>query len=840
MRALRLICAGAAISACVAIFPLSAQEPDLNAQVAARFQRMAQAQGPDVWNEALALEELGSAAAPEMARLLEASTNPQVKVAAAKALLGLMADEQRAVAIRALKDTVRGNAPRELRIHACDLLTTYAQKNDTQSLVRAFDEITDPIVRCHLLRMLHHKGRWPQARRELRKMLGSDDFAVKAEAALALASPEVGNAELVRPLLRQLKDEPSERGRRARAYLEQDDLLSKQEKYAGLEDRDDILKLKDKKIADLQGELAAAKADAAKGGPAKGAGGGSDFPGVKILDEIFTRIREGYVDEKKTEIEDLVDNAARGLVDGLDPFSSYMSVRELESFNSSMGQRYGGVGAVVQMDRKTGFLTIQQLFYGNPAHKAGLRALDKIVRVGDVETKGKTVTDLVKILKGPENTPVKVIVRPFFGGEDVEKTIVRQEVTVKSVHTAMLPGKLGYLQLQQFGGLGIEEVEEGLQELEQAGMQGLIIDLRGNPGGYLNAAVLIADKFLNDDQLVTYSQGRKGTRYGFKTEDGGPRVKQARVAQPKHPDYPIVVLINEDSASASEIVSGALQAHGRALLVGETSFGKGSVQNVFPLESAGGKAALRMTIAYYYLPDGRLIHRKRDVETWRFLQQVRAQIGAWEADGVVTEQQAKTMLERFKEAPGGVEPDFRVVQTDLTPLQQEAFGVILEKQLIEDYIRTHWQQHKATFHALAQDDQFKPESYPDFESLWTQTLKLLEGKDEAKAAFTKDDLRVIVRSHVRRFAQDDLERILVGDFQQDRQLQAGIVVLAEQAGIDLNQPSLAFLKERFPQGVERTRKPKGEGEPEAPKDDEPKKDGPKKDGPKKDEGRDFK
>lgn len=817
MRALRLIAAGAAISA-VAILPLLAQEPDLDAQVADRFQRLAQAQGQDVWDEALALENLGKEAAPAIARSLEKSTAPQVRVAAAKALLSMMADAQRASAIRALKDTVRGNAPRDLRVLACDLLTAHASKNDVRSMIRALDEITDPIVKAHLLRTLHHRGRWPRARRELRKLLNSDDFSVKAAAALALASPEIGNVELVRPLLRQLKDEPSDRGRRARAYLEQDDLLSKLEKYEGLEERDDILKLKDKKIADLQGKLAQAKAEAAKGGGAASGGGGGDFPGAKLLDEIFTRIREGYVDEKKTKVEDLVDHAASGLVDGLDPFSSYMSARELESFNSSMGQRYGGVGAVVQMDRKTGYLTIQQLFYGNPAHKAGLRALDKIISVEGTETKGKTVTELVKILKGPENTPVKVMVRPFFGGEDVEKTIVRQQVTVKSVHTAMLPGKLGYLQLQQFGGLGIEEVEEGLKALEGQGMQGLVLDLRGNPGGYLNAAVMIADKFLNDDQLVVYSQGRKGTRYGFRTEDAGPRVKQARVAQPKHPDYPIVVLVDEGSASASEIVSGALQAHGRAQLVGQTTFGKGSVQNVFPLQSVGGKAALRMTIAYYYLPDGRLIHRKRDVETWRFLQQMRAQIEAWKADGVVTDQQAKDMLDRFKEPPGGVEPDYAVEQQELTPLQQEAYALILEKQLVEEYIRTHWLEHRAKYHELAKSDQFKPELYPDFDGLWAKAQKLLEANEEAKAAFTREDLRVLVRASVRRFAQDDLERILVGDFQQDRQLQAGVLILAEQLGVDMSAPELSFLKKRFPEGVARTRKPKGEGEGEGERD----------------------
>jgi C-terminal peptidase prc len=813
MRALRIFAAGAAISAC-GLFPLLAQDapaqPDVSAQVADRFQRLGQAQGEGIWNEAMALEALGIEAAPEIARRLDKATNPGVRLAAAKALLGMDADAQRATAIRALKDVVRGNAGRSLRTLACDLLTQHAHKNDVKPLIRALDQITDPIVKTHLLRTLHHKGRWPRARRELRKLLKSDDFAVKAEAALALASPEIGNVELVRPILRQLKGEPSERGRRAKAYLEQDDLLSKLEKYEGLEETSDILKLKDKKIADLKGKVAQLEAAAKKGTPkATGGGGGGDFPGGKLLDEIFTRIREGYVDEKKTKIEDLVDKAASGLVDDLDPFSSYMSARQLESFNQSMGQRYGGVGAVVQMDRKTGFLTIQQLFYGNPAHKAGLRALDKIIQVEGTTTKGKTVTELVKILKGPENTPVKVIVRPFLGGEDRETTIIRQQVTVKSVQTAMLPGKIGYLQLQQFGGLGVQEVEAGLKKLEGQGMQGLVLDLRGNPGGYLNAAVLIADKFLNDDQMVTYSQGRKGTRYGFKTVDGGPRVKQSRVAQPKHPDYPLVVLINGDSASASEIVSGALQAHGRAALVGETSFGKGSVQNVFPLQSVGGKAALRMTIAYYYLPDGRLIHRKRDAATWRFLQRVRAQINGWKADGVINEDQAKKMLERYKDAPGGVEPDYAVDQPELSADQQEAYAIILTAQIAEAYIQLNWKEHQKTFHALAQSDGFDPSRYPGFEGLWAEAQTLLEKNEAAKKAFTKEDLRVILRASVRRFAQDDFERILVGDFQQDRQLQAGMVVLSEEAGIDTGAVAeLKFLKERFPEGVKKTRKPK--------------------------------
>ena len=309
--------------------------------------------------------------------------------------------------------------------------------------------------------------------------------------------------------------------------------------------------------------------------------------------------------------------------------------------------------------------------------------------------------------------------------------------------------------------------------------------------------------------MVTYSQGRKGTRYGFKTVDGGPRVKQSRVAQPKHPDYPLVVLINGDSASASEIVSGALQAHGRAALVGETSFGKGSVQNVFPLQSTGGKAALRMTIAYYYLPDGRLIHRKRDAATWRFLQQVRAQINGWQADGVINDEQAKKMLERYKDAPGGVEPDYAVDQLELTHDQQEGYALILTAQIAETYIQKNWKEHQKTFHALAKSDGFETSRYPGFDELWAKAQKLLEANEEAGKVFTKEDLRVILRASVRRFAQDDFERILVGDFQQDRQLQAGMLLLSEQAGIDTaTVAELKFLKDRFPEGVKKTRLPK--------------------------------
>ncbi len=778
----------------------------LAAKVEEIFQRMQQAQGPGLWDHSLALQELGAGAAGEVARRLD-SAPPASKVAAAKAILaGDAADTHRGAAITALKEVIRAGTSRELGVRAADLLTAYGLRTEVRPLMRDVDQIHDPFVKIHLLRALRVQGRFPQAERKLREYLTSDDFAVQCEAALVLASPEIGNVAVAKPILSKLKNEPTDRGRQARAYLEMDDMLSQLEKYAGLEDRDDLLKARDREIAHLKGEIAKIQAQMRAG---SGGAAAADVPGGELLKELVERVRTMYVDEDKAKVEELIDAAAAGLVDSLDPFSSYMNEKAVNEFNRSIQQRYGGIGAVVQMDRKTGFLSIQRPIYGNPAHKAGLRSLDQVTEVEGTSTKGKTVQELVQILKGPEGTPVKVKVQPFFGGDEREVEITRAQITLKSVRWDMLPGDIGYIQLSQFGHLATLEVEEALRDLESRGMKGLILDLRGNPGGLLSAAVEIADKFLEDDQLVVYSEGRKGTRYGARQEDGGPSVRRRRLQQPKHPDYPLVVLIDEHSASASEIVSGALQAHERAELVGNTTFGKGSVQNIFPLESMGDKAALRMTIAYYYLPDGRLIHRSRHVESWRFREQVRSEIGRWQQEGLINETQAKELLDQYAAEPGGVEPDYKVEQTQFTAAQTRAFGLILDLDLLEQYIRDYWTKHKDLFHTLARFDHFEPKRYPDFEALWA---KVQESLDQAsKKAMTENDLRILLRSWVRRFTQDDLARELTSDYQEDRQLQAALLLIAEKTGQDIGKlGQLAFIANNFPDGVAHTRKPEEE------------------------------
>ncbi|MBX3467873.1 MAG: S41 family peptidase [Planctomycetes bacterium] len=798
---------------------LRAQEAQVGRQVQEILARMDQSQGDAVWDQALALERLGPGASRELAQRVDAARGA-TKLAMAKALLVLAdgADEAgQAAAVRALKDVVRDqNAARELRVRACDLLTRYAKPADVQGMSRDLDQVRDPYVKIALLRTLRQRGRNQQAGRTLQEYLASEDVGVRAEAALALA--EIGNVDAAREVLNQLRAEPTERGRRAAAYLEQDKLLGKLERFGAVENQDELVRMRDRQITNLEGELEKLRQQLRSGLPAEGQGGGAAVPGQALLNEIFTRIREQYVDEKKVELQKLIDAAAGGLVDHLDPFSSYMNEDMLKGFNESIRQNYGGIGAVVQMDRKSGFLTIQRPIYGNPAHKAGLRTLDRIVEVEGQSTKGKTVSELVEVLKGPAGTPVTVKVQPFLGGPERTVAIKRDQITLSSVRFDMLPGQVGYVQLAQFGSFASQEVEAALKELERRGMKGLILDLRGNPGGLLSAAVEIADKFLDDDKLIVYSEGRKGTRFGARQEDGGPAVAHRRRLQAKHPDYPLVVLIDEGSASASEIVAGALQAHGRALLVGKQTFGKGSVQNIFPLESVGEKAALRMTIAYYYLPDGRCIHRERDVETWKFVERIRGEIERWKQDGKLNDAQAKELLEQYEQPPGGVEPDYRVDAQVLTPEKQRAYAMILDLQLIEEYIQAQWATSRDAFHGLVNHDGFDVARYPGFEALWTKVQEKLD--EAARKTFDKNDLRLLVRSYVRRFVQDDVERVLTSDFQEDRQLQAALMIMAEQVGQPLDKvPELSFIGKTYPDGVTRTREAGKPGQGGAPERD---------------------
>ena len=323
----------------------------------------------------------------------------------------------------------------------------------------------------------------------------------------------------------------------------------------------------------------------------------SEIPLQKIQEftEILERVKSDYVEE--IDDEKLLENAIRGMLSGLDAHSSYLDPDQFREMQVSTSGRFGGLGIEVQMEG--GFVKVVAPIDDTPAQRAGLEPGDLIIRLDDKQVKGMTLSDAVDVMRGEPGTSITLTVvregrdAPFT--VDIERDIIR----VTSVRSRMLDDDFGYIRVSQFNAEASKNFREHLDELKGENgreLRGLVLDLRNNPGGLLTAAVEISD-YLLDGGLVTYTEGRaEGTRQDFNASSGD-LLNGA----------PIVVLINGGSASASEIVAGALQANGRGIIMGFDSFGKGSVQTIMPMP---GGDALKLTTARYFTPDGRNIEAK--------------------------------------------------------------------------------------------------------------------------------------------------------------------------------------------------------------------------------------
>ena len=314
------------------------------------------------------------------------------------------------------------------------------------------------------------------------------------------------------------------------------------------------------------------------------------YEDLKAFTQAMELIKRNYVEVPDTK--ELIQGAIRGMVASLDPHSSYMNEKQFKEMNMDIRGEFTGVG--IQIGVKNQQLTIIAPIEDTPGYRAGLAAGDKIMKINDEWTKDLTIEQAVDKMRGPRGTSVRLLIYREGWDKPREFKIVRDVIKVVSVKSRMLDNDIGYVKIIQFQGQTAEELEKALKTLEAKGMKKLIIDLRNDPGGLLDASVDVSSKFMPKDKLVVYLQGRQANdRKDFLTTGGDiPRT------------YPIVVLVNTGSASASEIVAGALQDSKRALIVGTQTFGKGSVQTVFPLESGGG---LRLTTAKYYTPSGRSI-----------------------------------------------------------------------------------------------------------------------------------------------------------------------------------------------------------------------------------------
>ena len=312
---------------------------------------------------------------------------------------------------------------------------------------------------------------------------------------------------------------------------------------------------------------------------------------IDLFGEVLEKIKKEYVDE--IDQADVMDSAINGVLQSLDPYSAYMSPELFKSMQTESKGEFGGLGIEIGME--AGVVKVISPISDTPAEKAGIKAGDYIVRINNEQVQGKTLMEAVKLMRGPVGSNIELTVRRKGIKKSLTFTVQRQIIEVKSVESKILGNKknIGYIKLKSFNENSDKQFIKKIKKYENQKLIGYIIDLRNNPGGLLNQAVAITDFFLEKGEIVS-TKGRKisETRKFFARTGDGIKGK------------PIIVLINGGSASASEIFAGALKDHKRAIILGENSYGKGSVQSIIPLQNGGG---IRLTISKYYLPSGKSI-----------------------------------------------------------------------------------------------------------------------------------------------------------------------------------------------------------------------------------------
>ena len=313
---------------------------------------------------------------------------------------------------------------------------------------------------------------------------------------------------------------------------------------------------------------------------------------MEVFTDSITLIQNNYVDE--IEPKKLIHGAIKGMLSSLDPHSQFMEPDFYKEMKVQTEGEFGGLG--IEIGIKDELLTVISPIDGTPAYEAGIKAGDKIVKIEKEITRGISIMDAVGKLRGKPGTKVTITILREHEKKLLDFTIERAIIKIQSIKDVrILEDNIGYIRLTEFQEKTPKDLEDALLKLEKEGMDSLILDLRNNPGGLLNVAVLVSDKFLPGGKMIVYTKGRiKGQDLEFKSHDNL-----------THPDYPIVVLVNEGSASASEIVAGAIQDNHRGIIVGTKTFGKGSVQTVIELKDG---SAIRLTTSKYFTPSGRSIH----------------------------------------------------------------------------------------------------------------------------------------------------------------------------------------------------------------------------------------
>jgi C-terminal peptidase prc len=627
----------------------------------------------------------------------------------------------------------------------------------TEALTQMLDEPLAASLKVAVARTLYRVGKVrPKiaAHDVLIAALDSDDFDVAAQAALALA--EIGDFDASRSILRTLTADPGMVGQLARAHLS---TANKIEYY-------------DNKIY-RQSRKGSDSLRALPGGEQFTQGLGS----LDVLEELIDKIQKHHLlGDKLTDAagrEKLITSAAKGMLMALDPHSTYFSSAEFGRWIMDLKRHYAGIGAYVDTINQS--FTITKPIYSGPAYAAGLQSGDQIHKVDGWDTFNQPNDEIIKRLKGEPGTEVTIAVYRKGWQKTIDYVIAREVIDIDSVNFERLPGDIGYAEVLSFADTTSSELRRALMNMDAEGMRGMILDLRNNSGGYLEEAVRICSLFLDPSLLVVYTEGREVDRQNFST----------KVVTGMSEPYrgPLVVLVNERSASASEIVAGCLQEYGRATVVGTTTYGKGSVQQAMPLDSRPGDTLLtdlnhngaydpgdqyddkngdskysypvnlKITNARYYLQSGRSLHTERDLD-WRVIEK------------------------------GGVQADVEVEFVGIPGWQNHEWAQLLDRlgetQPFKVYVQETFPLHQDLFHQLAAGDDHDTGRYPGWDDF----------RDQFETNLPDDTIRLILRGEVRNVVADYRGKafpggLIYGDWQEDSQLQMSIAVLAKTLPFDL-------------------------------------------------------
>ncbi len=766
----------------------------------------------DIWALAYELENLGSEVIPSIRRSLE-TAKANGKLGCAKVLLSF---GETAPAVEALKELIRTAGETSTKLAALGLLeSTRNAPSLGPFLLDILDETYEPKERIAVAKTLWTVTTSGKVRRNVRdELLGalkSENEDIRFEAALALA--EVGHFSSAKRVLKVLRDEPTLRGQLARNYLDLDSLGRKMERVGSIQSTG-------KETQD-------------------------EDPVHVFIDDLLNLVDSKHYSANDVDREILLEGAARGMLRTLDPYSTYFSAEAWEKWNFDLNPNYGGIGAYVNFIEGT--FTIMRPIYSGPAYKLGLRSNDQILKVGDWSTRGQELEEITRRLKGPAGTGVNVTVYRKGWAKPRPMDIVRDAINIPTAKGELLAGGVGYTRLDTFGGTTAEELTDVINELKSQGMTGLVLDLRDNFGGYLRTAEKVADLFLPDNALVVQWKDREGLAAEYRAHLPGTLS-----------DLPMTVLVNSNSASASEIVAGALKDHKRATLIGTTTYGKGSVQNVLPVDSRPKEDFFDS-----FRRNGRWDEREPFTDEngngqWdpgEDFEDEPVRNGKWDgaedfvdanANGVYDEGESFTDADldgkytvqevftdrnnngRYDLGPmvkltiarwflpvsgnidrkydaegkrierGGVLPDHKVKLDRVSPWKIEELQKMQEAKAFDTYLDEHFEKHLELFKELAVFDGFEPGRYPGFEEFY----KSLDTPVPAM------DVRRWLKRAVQRRVADIRGREFIEDYQNDAQLQKAILVLLEKMGMDPSTvDSYSFIPERV---AEREKKAKDE------------------------------